>query len=298
LRLDLTSPRFDTDVLPTENLLGGVEMMQIASARRLGMGYLFTAPTGELVMIDGGRLSKGELKGDAEQLEAILTERGGHVSDWLLTHYHADHVGALIELLNAPNGIVIDRLWYDFSCDPQLLKLYEGGEAAMITNLADAIQRSGKVREVHTLRKGDRVCHGNLSVTALNDAYFLSPNNICNDSSVILKVETPGENILFLGDMGRYGTALLQDEAFCKEISDCMIVQMAHHGQDGVEEVFYRALTNMKICLYPAQQWLFDCDNGEGLGSGIWESLYTRAWMRELDVRKTYNMINGHVILR
>lgn len=299
LRLDFTKPQIDTNTIPTENLLGGATLLQQASARRLGMGYLITSRSGELVMIDGGRFSKGELKGDAEQLERLLLANGGHVSDWFLTHYHSDHIGAVIELLNRDNGITIDNLYYDFSFDEEFLQNHGGAESKNISDLEDTIKRSGKVQKVHSLKKGDRIQKDGLCIKALNDAYLSSPDNISNDSSVILKVETEGENILFLGDMGNYGTALLHDEEFVQEIRDCMIVQMAHHGQEGCEEVFYRALEGMKICLYPAQEWLFDCnDNGKGLGSGIWESLITRGWMRELDVRKTYNMINGDVIIR
>ena len=299
LRLDFTKPQIETDTIPTENLLGGATLLQQASARRLGMGYLITSRSGELVMIDGGRDSKGELKGDAEQLERLLLANGGHVSDWFLTHYHSDHIGAVIELLNRDNEITIDNMYYDFSFDEEFLKRHGGAEIRKITELEAAIKSSGKVQKIHTLKKGDRIQKDGFCVKVLNDAYLQSPTNLSNDSSVILKVETPRENILFLGDMGNYGTALLQDEKFVQEIRDCMIVQMAHHGQEGCEEVFYRELAGMKICLYPAQEWLFDCnDQGKGLGSGLWETLMTRGWMRELDVRRTYSMIDGDVTLR
>ena len=298
LRLDFAKPQIDLDVIPTENLLGGCELLQMASARRLGMGYLLTSPCGKLVMIDGGRSSKTDWKGDAEQLAEIIAARGGHVSEWFLTHYHNDHIGAVIELLNNDNHITIDRLYYDFSGDEEYLKLHDPNESQLISLLEQAIANSGKVKEIITPKKGMTVTCGALTIKVLNDAYFASPSNVCNDSSVILKVQTPKESILFLGDMGGYGTPLLSDNEFVKEIEDCMIVQMAHHGQEGVEEVFYRALKNMKICLYPAQEWLFDCNGGEGIGTGIWESMITRAWMRELDVRKTYNMIGGHVTIR
>lgn len=298
LRLDFTRPTFDSDVLPDAPLLGGAELIQQASARRLGMGYILTAPQGQTLVIDGGRSSKGDLIGDYKQLERVLTERGGYVSDWFLTHYHNDHIGAVIEFLRSENDIVIENLYYDFSCDKDFLAKHEGVEANLITELQQAVLQSGKVKNTVKVKKGDCIARGGLRVKVLNNAYFQSPSNLSNDSSVIYKVETPGENILFLGDMGNYGTALLHDPDFVKEIEDCMIVQMAHHGQEGTEEVFYRALKKMQICLYPAQSWLFDCNGGEGLGTGIWLSMITRSWMRELDVRKTYSMADGEIVIR
>jgi hypothetical protein len=114
LQLDLTKPQFKTDVLPTTPLLGGATLTQLVAARRLGMGYVLTAPEGQTVMIDGGRDT------DVTQIEELLLERGEHVSDWFLRHYHSDHIGALIELLKKDSDIRIDHLYYDFDCDPAI----------------------------------------------------------------------------------------------------------------------------------------------------------------------------------
>ena len=291
-RLDFTCPTFANDPLPTGDLLGGVTLTQIVAARRLAMGYFLTTPEDHLIVIDGGRNS------DTEQVGELIAAHAWHVDGWYLTHYHGDHIAPLIGLLKQDNDLVIDNLVYDFNIAEEILAEREDTSNPLIAELNELVKHSGKVKRVTVPHKGDVFTHGNLRIKVLNDAYFGSINNLCNDSSVVFKAETPQENVLFLGDLGSYGAALLEDPDFRREIADCMIVQMAHHGQEGVSQAVYRAMTKMKICLYSAQAWLFDNDKGEGLGTYILETMQTREWMRELDVRRTYTMIEGRVILR
>ena len=51
----------------------------------------------------------------------------------------------------------------------------------------------------------------------------------------------------------------------------CKMVQMSHHGQNGVGYEVYKAL-RPSVCLWPTPQWLWDNDNGGGAGSGSWKN--------------------------
>ena len=57
------------------------------------MGYLYKTPNGQIVAIDGGNPS------DKDTVINAIKELGGHVHHWFITHYHDDHVGAIIETL-------------------------------------------------------------------------------------------------------------------------------------------------------------------------------------------------------
>ena len=75
------------------------------------------------------------------------------------------------------------------------------------------------------------------------------------------------------------------------------IVQMAHHGEHGVDEKVYQAVAP-HTCLWCCPGWLWDNDNGGGVNSGPWTTMETRAWMRNLKVRTHVVAKDGDQILR
>ena len=102
---------------------------------------------------------------------------------------------------------------------------------------------------------------------------------LLNPSSVVYRVETRGKSILFLGDMDwRAEEKILRE--FPEELK-CPVIQMAHHGQQGVSEEFYRHI-RPEICLWPTPEWLWNNDIGGGYGTGPYKTLETRAWMEKL----------------
>ena len=62
------------------------------------------------------------------------------------------------------------------------------------------------------------------------------------------------------------------------------IVQMSHHGQNGVTEEVYRAIMP-KLCLWPAPDWVFDNWNGN------LNTFETRKWMENMGAK--YHLITG-----
>ena len=69
-------------------------------------------------------------------------------------------------------------------------------------------------------------------------------------------------------------------------------VQMAHHGQRGVNEAFYQKV-NPSYCLWTTPLWLWDNDRGEGFDTGPWKTVETRGWMEKLAIKKHYVMHEG-----
>ena len=93
-------------------------------------------------------------------------------------------------------------------------------------------------------------------------------SDFVNNSSVAYMVSLNGTNTVFLGDLALAGGNQLLSDVDLRAL-DCDIVQMAHHGQNGVGYEVYKAL-KPEICLWPTPQWLWDNDSGSGGGSGNW----------------------------
>lgn len=283
----------DRDLIDNGHLLGGATLTQFEIDSGLMMGYAMQSPEGHLLMIDGGKPQ------NAEMLCNFIKENGSVVDGWFLTHYHADHIDALTSVLNTRSDIHIKHLYFDFPTDRKHLETYGDSENHCIDDLKRAIARSTCVEKVITPKKGDCFSFGSLKIKVLNDADLTGTDDFVNNSTVVYKAETPGESVLFFGDLASHGSALIKDPDFLREMRTCTIVQMAHHGQDGVGDDVYRAFDRIRICLYPAAKWLYDVDAGVGIyGKDIYETLNTRALMREIGVLRSYPAKNGRVVLK
>ena len=108
-------------------------------------------------------------------------------------------------------------------------------------------------------------------------------------------VSLNGTNVVFLGDLARAGGEQLMADVDLKALK-CNIVQMSHHGQNGVSYEFYKAL-KPSLCLWPTPQWLWDNDNGGGPGSGPWLTQETRNWMVRLGIQAYYCTKDGDQVL-
>ena len=276
----LTVSDFNVDAPPVRNLLNGITLTQLKPHGCQMMGYIIDTVHKNTVVIDGGNYV------DGDALEQKLSERGGYVDHWFITHYHDDHIGAIMKVLEH-GRIKIGKMYFNFppasalsAADPKNLDYVD----KFLSLLTDKIQ-------VVTAAKGDKFSIDGLTVKVLNDPCFLPRENFANDSGLVFKVETGDNNILFTGDIGdSRGGELLRDENFRREISDCTVVQMSHHGNWGVDNEFYD-LTPVKYCLYPTPLWLWNNDRGEGKHTSFWTTLQTRELMRDRNVLKSFTSL-------
>ena len=287
----------DENTTDLENLFGGTKITQLASVGYAQMeGYLIKTTDGKTVILDGGTTAEATALYNLIKANVTANAEGKYVIDaWFVSHYHSDHVGALIEILNTREDIYITSLYYDFSGAQES---FDAVEYSYVTGLASALSiNASKVGSVVTPKKGDEVVVGTVTMKVLNTAYFGSSSNVINNSSIVYKLETEGESVLFLNDLGDYGDTLLNDSYFEAEMKTCTVVQMAHHGQAGTTDKFYKAIDDIRVCLYPAPAWLYDVNAGNGIGTGTYGTLGTRELMRELGVRYSYSAANGDVVL-
>jgi len=267
--------------------LGGGSILQIANRTHTQMmSYIITTPDGKIMVLDGGTYSEG----DGLYLYNKLKECGKKVDLWIISHAHDDHYGALGWMLNniLDFDIQISRLYFSFPptewhnrLDPSEIDFirwfYEGLEKHSMKSLP--------------LIAGEALVCGQLKIDVLTNGHDYQNYNSVNDTTSVLRVHFPKNDVLFLGDLGKEkGYDVIN--TIPHELLRCDIVQMAHHGQNGADKAFYQVV-KPKICLYTAPDWLWDNNDGGGKGSGPWATLETRKWMEELGANASFPIAFG-----
>lgn len=241
------------------------------------MSYVIRTPKGRVIVIDGG------MPGDAPYLRQFLKGLGGKVEAWFLTHPHLDHVDAFIDIIRKPDGIEIGRIYASLPTE-EWMKNYDRQSATTLVNLNKALHDAHRT-PVELICGADFIFDNvRVKVLAIRNPEILT--GTVNNSSVVLRVWDSGKSVLFLGDTGpEAGEKLLHSKYAQYLRSD--YVQMAHHGQDGAGEDVYKAI-QPSCCLWPTPVWLWNDDNGGGMGSGPWKTLETRKWMKDMGVKRNY----------
>lgn len=243
---------------------------------------------GGLIVVDGGWTD------NAEFLLNQIKQRGGHVQAWLITHPDSDHAGALADILYKHNGeITIDGIYYSFLEDSWYQEK-DASVATMVNYIKGAFALVPQESLHGNIVSGQVIEAGPARIQILNQAYKTT-SDFVNNSSVTYLVSLNGTNVVFLGDLALAGGNQLLSDIDLGAL-DCDIVQMAHHGQNGVGYEVYKAL-KPEICLWPTPQWLWDNDNGSGAGTGIWKTQETKNWLVRLGVKTSYCIKDGDQVI-
>ncbi len=250
------------------------------------MGYVYRADNGQTVVFDGGRAEEAPYL-----VELIKRECGGKVDAWFLTHAHYDHCGAIGEIVTRmPDSIEIGALYYNFPALEWLSEHEKGNYAKRIyAELANyhGEKRAPKVNEVFQF--------GSTTIKCLNDFDLSLTMNAINNSSICFRMDVADKSILILGDLGKEaGNRLLTLQS--EDVLNCDFVQMAHHGQQGVDRHFYEVV-KPSVCLWPTPDWLWINDKGQGPNSGPWKTLETRAWVEEMGIETHFISKDGLCVL-
>ena len=249
------------------------------------MSYVIITKEGNCIVIDGGNT------GDSDYLLQFIKEKTKQkkpvIDAWFFSHVHSDHVNGFIRLVEMNRDeFTVKKVLYNFP-RREFINRYDYSNATVGTldSFNNAIEKL-KDTEVVTLQKGDKFSVGSAEFEVLlvqdEEAGFMKNSNVVNNSNAIFRMTVEGQTVLFLGDAGvEQGNALLEE--YGDELKSDM-VQMAHHGQNGVNENVYKAI-NPRVCLWPTPDWLYDNNNGGGYDSGPWKTIVVREWMEDLGVK-------------
>ena len=265
--------------------LNGAEIHILNSATKSQMmSYVIKTKNGKLIVVDGG------LPQDEPHLVETIKSYGGEVSAWILSHPHSDHGGAFTKLAeNGFEGIKIDNFYYNIR-EQAWYDKYEKYRADMVNTIRNSIAKL-PAGVSHITSKGEVYYVDGVAIHVLNDPYWIESNSI-NNSSVVFRLDFDnGTRVLFLGDMGPAAGERLKADVPATELK-ADIVQMAHHGQYGVNKDVYEIIAP-KVAMWNAPEWLWDNDGGSGYNTGNYKTLEVRSWMDEIGAKTNYVIKDG-----
>ena len=247
---------------------------------------------GTLLVLDGGFPS------EAPYLYEYLKKLGGHVDTWFLTHFHDDHFGAFLTMLQEHPDIIIDKVCFNFPSDEFIVKYEPKQSCKMSEEWIRIFNKSIKTRNlpVVTATEGDvyEYDNGNVTVRVLRTYDESLP--YINDSSTVFRFEVDGKSILFLGDLAVKGGHQLLAKADPTMVK-ADFVQMAHHGQGGVDKECYEAI-KPTYCLWPTPSWVWNNMGPGGYDTNVFQTIIVRGWISSLRcVKKHYLMIDGTQVI-
>lgn len=251
-------------------------LWQIPShADTIGNSYVFRTRKGRLIVMDGGMPAEGMF------LRGFLGAMGGEVEAWFISHPHDDHMGALCEILKDRQELRIRHIYHSRIAE-EVIKGEPQCEAAcrQFYHLLDTVQ---DITVTDIQEPGGTYCWDGMNLQVLGVANPFTTNPY-NNSSMIMRVWDKRKAITFLGDAGiECGDKVLKGPY--GDRLDCDYLQMAHHGQNGCSEEFYRSI-RFRACLWSTPTWVWNNDQGKGFNTGILKTCDTRLWMDRLGIRE------------
>lgn len=262
----------------------GFTMWQLPmESPNFGNSFVFLTDKGKVIVFDGGPYQENHY------LRGFLAALGNEVEAWFISHPHDDHMGALTRILQDPQGLKINKIYHSrFS--PELLALEQpyGQYAQEFYDLLDTC--GAEIIDLREPGLTDHIDGFNFKILGVTNEEF--HENPFNNSSTIIRVWDDNKSLVFLGDAGIECGDKVLNGPFGKDL-DCDYLQIAHHGQHGCSEEFYKTV-KFKACIVCAALWIYNNDQGGGYNTGTLGSFETRRWLDEIGIKERhFNCIDG-----
>ena len=263
-----------------------VALYQLAPEKNsLMQSYVIKTANGKLIVIDGGIDGEGRDRDPymPAALRAILGLKDNEyfeVEAWFLSHGHKDHMYELSKMLrdySAESNYKINNIYFDFpefgseeypteNADMEFAQIKEninkygtviGAEVKDGSTYYDDI--NGAFINSESVAKGLSLEIDGVKIDILQTWDPADGFSNINDTSLVIRMWIEGQSVLFLNDLGVNGGRRLLKTYGDQLKSD--IVQMAHHGQAGVNKDVYDAI-DADVHLWPTPIWVWNNANG------------------------------------
>lgn len=228
-------------------------MYQLTETSAFMMSFVIVTKKDNVIIVDGGR---------AEDMPLLKEYVGGrHVSAWIFTHPHVDHVSGFISEWkeNKCKDFDLERIVYSFPSPEWRNTENVPDRQYFLQDLDETLPSFYEIEKelldiAYIPKQGE-----NLQIDEVRlDFLFTWHKELCanpiNDASLVFKLTTPDKTVLFLGDLGPDGGDVLLNES--RHLLKADIVQMAHHGHmDCGLDVYAEIMP--EVCLWCAPDWLY-----------------------------------------
>ena len=276
-------------------------LYMLTETSRFMMSFVLVTDQDHCIVIDGGRPE------DMPLLKEYVA--GRHISAWILTHPHLDHISGFIDEMrkNRCRDFDIGTIYYHFPpyeelidrTDVEDLDFYRKELDEMIPSFNALLPYFAE--KTHVVSQGESIDIDEVHIDFLFSYHEGLTANLANDASLVFKVTTPNKTVLFLGDLGPDAGDLLYRES--RHLLKADICQMAHHGHMNVGMEVYAAILP-EACLWCCADWLYnepeiptyleDADKLRRMGRiRMYGTAVTRKWMELLGVKKHYVTKDG-----
>lgn len=206
-----------------------------------GMGFVFEADDGSILVYDGGMDYDGEMVLD--YLKEITGKEKPTVDAWLISHAHDDHAFAAKGIaLRHKDEIKVKKFIYNFP-PKEYFKTQEAGCCRVLDLFDETVDILGAEKVI--VHRGDSFSFGTMKIDVIftwEDLLTISeePNQNCNDTSTVFKITANGQTAIFLGDAEyAQSNSMLKK---CPEDLKSDICQVSHHGSYGASPELYEAI--------------------------------------------------------
>ena len=233
---------------------------------------------------------------------------GRHISAWILTHPHSDHISGFISEIEKNGGVDFDIEKVYFNFPPMEMsenknvpdyEYYKRDFEEILPKFYEALPKFSEI--IYIPEKGETIFVDECRIDFIYTWHENILTNPMNDSSLVFKLSTPNKSVLFLGDLGPEGGDVLFRES--RHLLKSDMVQMAHHGHMNVSMEVYAEIMP-EACFWCCAEWLYNepevpdyLSDVEHLKKGgrlrMYGTAVTRKWMDILGVKKHYVTKDG-----
>lgn len=179
------------------------------------------------------------------------------VAGWLITHSHTDHVSKLMDFLKYNcEDVDIEAFYYNLLPSDYYIDAWDIEELTFNEKLDVMLKGFNAAKKVK-LHAGERFYVRNLMFDVLCTHEEIYPKEITdfNDTSCAVMLTAENTRIFIPGDASACSSEVLEREY--GESLECDIVQVAHHGHNGLSAYAYELL-NAPLLLFPITRIKFD----------------------------------------